>query len=284
MQRGYCDTLTGTSDGNVTSSRAGLRMLLVVAMAWAAPLSSAATLYDAVSDFSLAANPNGVWSYGANSGTGGSFSAFTNSSANATSFDYWLNQPFSAGFPNYFPFVAKNATGSTFTNNFGLAVPTDVLYMAPGINLLSIVQFTAADSGQHTFTGEFLGLQQPFDRGGGFGTAPGPTVLVSAILNGTSALLPATTLDAPSGSPGGTVGINLLLNLTAGDTVQFRVDSTQFFQDTQGRSDLDIQGDSIGLRLGVTAPTELNPVPEPSTLGLLPLAIGALYWRNRFVR
>lgn len=257
-------------------------LVLALSLGWTS-LATAAS-YNAVSDFSLASNPNGVWSYGANSGTAGAFAAFTDSSANPGSFNYWLNQPFSAGFPNYFPFVAKNATGSTFTNSTGLAVPTDVLYMAPGINLLSIVQFTAQGAGQHTFTGGFLGLQQPFDRGGGFGLAPGPTVLVSAVLNGTSVLLPATTLNAPTGNPGGDVAINLVLNLLAGDTVQFRVDSTQFFGTTQGRSDLDIQGDSVGLRLNVEALIDPNPIPEPSTLGLFSLALGALFARNRFAR
>lgn len=254
--------------GNQLASAAALAFVL------AATPSAAAATYNAVSDFSLVSNPNGAWSYGANSGTAGAFAAFTNSSANPASFDYWLNQPFSAGFPNYFPFVAKNVTGSTFTNSTGLAVPTDVLYMAPGINLLSIVQFTAQGAGQHTFTGEFLGLQQPFDRGGGFGLAPGATVLVSAVLNGTSVLLPATTLNAPTGNPGGDVAINLVLNLLAGDTVQFRVDPTQFYTN-QGRPDLDIQGDSIGLRLNVEALIDPNPIPEPSTLGLFSLALGA---------
>lgn len=74
------------------------------------------------------------------------------------------------------------------------------------------------------------------------------------------------------------------LRLLAGDTVQFRLDSTQFFENTQGRPDLDIQGDSIGPRLNILAPTGGNPVPEPSTLSLLSLALGALFAGNRLVR
>lgn len=68
--------------------------------------------------------------------------------------------------------------------------------------------------------------------------------------------------------------INFSVNLAAGDTIQFRVDSTQFFEQSQGRPDLDIQGDSIGLRLSVTAPDHIDPtspVPEPSS-ALLALA------------
>lgn len=286
-----CGTLSGTSGSGGAFPRAGwhatLRMLLVLAMGWTAPLAHGAILYDAVNDFTVASNPNGVWSYGTNSGTGGSFSAFTNSDSDPNSFAWWLNQPFSSAYPNYYPLVAKNITGSTFTNGLGLAVPTDVLYMAPGINLQSIVQFTAAESGQHTFTGGFLGLQQPFNRGGGFGNAPGPTALVSVLLNGVSQL--TAPLNAPSGSPGGDVPISLILNLTAGDTVQFRVDSTQFFENQYQRPDLDIQGDSIGLRLSVLAPGDEgpggeSPVPEPSTLGLMSLALGALLARKRFLR
>lgn len=254
--------------------------LFLTALCWISP---AATIYDAAGDFTLAANPNGVWAYGRNSGPGGAFVAFTESSANPTSFNYWLDEPFSAGYPNYYPHVAKNVTGSTFTNATGLSVPTDVLYMAPGIGLLSIVQFTAMNAGQHSFSGEFLGLQQPFDRGGGFGSAPGPTALVSATLNGTSALIAATALNAPAGSPGGNVAINFVLNLNAGDVIHFAVDSTQFFTQQSGRPDLDIQGDSIGLRLTVTAPDagELNPIPEPSSMVLVALALGALALHRR---
>jgi hypothetical protein len=93
-----------------------------------APSVPAATFYNAVTDFSTASNPNGVWAYGTNSGTGGAFQLFTNSSSSSP-LAYWSRDNSALYYPN----VQKNVTGSTFTNGFGLSVPTDVLYLSPGL-------------------------------------------------------------------------------------------------------------------------------------------------------
>ncbi len=226
----------------------------------------AATIYDAVADFSSTTNPNGVWAYGRNSGTGGAFSAFSDTCCLAGDIFRWWNN-LSNPFPNNFPFVGKTVSAPV-SNSTGLLVPADVLYMAPGPDFDAIVQFTAANAGLHSFSGSFLGLQQPFDNG--LGTLrPGATVLVSAQLNGSSSLLGPTALQGPTGSTSATgngdVPINFATNLLAGDTVLFRVNFGPDF----GRADFNIQGDSVGLRLTVNAPDAPTPggeIPEPSSV------------------
>lgn len=224
----------------------------------------AATIYDAVADFSSTTNPNGVWAYGRNSGTGGAFSAFSSGFSGGGIFRWWHSND---SFPNNFPFVGKTTSGAVQVLPT-LLVPADVLYMAPGPNFDAIVQFTAVNTGLHSFSGSFLGLQQPFDNG--LGTLrPGATVLVSAQLNGSSSLLGPTALQGPTGSTSATgngdVPINFATNLLAGDTVLFRVNFGPDF----GRGDFNIQGDSVGLRLTVNAPDAPTPggeIPEPSSV------------------
>jgi hypothetical protein len=104
-----------------------LRAVAVVALLGLHPAIAAATVWNAVSDFSTNSNPNLAWAYGY--GFGSSFFADSNNKTNKTfsygPTDLWSRYP---GDPNNLyvgnPMVAKNV-GATFFLGTAL-VPTGV--------------------------------------------------------------------------------------------------------------------------------------------------------------
>jgi hypothetical protein len=83
-----------------------LPSLLLLGALGAASLLQAA-IYDAVGDFSITnGNPNGVWSYGDNSGAGGVFSGFSVTISDAT-YIGWQKTG------NFYPNIRRNITGSS---------------------------------------------------------------------------------------------------------------------------------------------------------------------------
>jgi hypothetical protein len=126
--------------------------VLVMATIGTAPAS--ASVYNAVSDFSVGnGNPNGPWAYG--SGVGGvSFnrfaSSFTSTTGNLGPSSYWQ-----ATVPvDNVPLVGLNVSGSPY--NFGtVMVPTGALWVHPGPVNDVIVQWTAPAAGTYSLSASF---------------------------------------------------------------------------------------------------------------------------------
>jgi len=89
-----------------------VRCLLAVLVVTMVCKTSTAQIYDAVNDFSVANNPNGVWSYGTlSSFTGGAFTLFNQKGTNLDyqGESYWSN---GYGYPD-FATVQKNGSAGT---------------------------------------------------------------------------------------------------------------------------------------------------------------------------
>ena len=117
----------------------------------AVPVLSAAT-YDPITDFSLAANPNGVWAYGYSttlSDLGTNFTLMNTAVSCGTGLDCW-------NVNNGLPQIIRNASGSTFSNGGTVVVPTDELHLHPGFGgIYSILRWTAPTTGAYDIEGAF---------------------------------------------------------------------------------------------------------------------------------
>jgi hypothetical protein len=220
-----------------------LLSVLVLAFLLIVP-ASAGAIYNAAADFSLAGNPNGVWSYGYET-TLGTFTAYTLSTnafgGNGLLSAWYINNSLLA--PDL-PAVIKNTSGSTLT--WGTVVqPADMLDLHPGqFGELSVVRFTAPADASYIFSGLLQGL----DTGN-------TTTHVFAQINGFSGA------TFPINLFGAFVPIDGTLALSAGDRVDFLVDFG---------ADGNFFNDSTGLQLTVES------VPEPGTWTLLVAGIGLL--------
>jgi len=190
--------------------------------------SAANSLSDAVLDFSITANPNGLWSYGFASSLGGTFSVHETAQPNyVPGIDRWAT-------PSIDPVlgVAKNTTASpiggtpaTFT------YPPDMLQMHPAFDgTYEIVRWTAPTSGTFLFQGEFAGLD--------IVTSVADTD-VHILRNLTTDLLPTTVLHGL----GTQQTFSLTRTVSTGDTFDFAVG--------KGPSGFH-QNDSTGLKVTIS--------------------------------
>jgi hypothetical protein len=239
----------GTSDV-IFSKTAGISIggaILAAALSTAAPASAAT--YDAVGDFSIASNPNGVWAYG----TGVAGTSFTAMTVNGTSllgsnsFDYWQgDNPV-----DFVPLVGKNVGADPFIFSTVL-VPTGVLEVHPGQGTDTIVQFIAPTAGKYTLSTNFELLDDS------------PTGVIAEVYdNGTQ--LFSDTLTGPGANestetPGQSTAFSDTLSLKAGDTLSFAVNNDGNFLD-----------DSTGLTATIS-----SAVPEPASWALMLVGFGGL--------
>jgi hypothetical protein len=112
--------------------------------------SARATTYNAVNDFSLASNPNGVWSYLA-SGTPLGTPAVN--FGGASGLDAWWSAEAEPNSESVF----KNITSSPVTL-LTIVVPPGYLGMDPESSSNIDVRFTAPSAGTYTISGSFLGI------------------------------------------------------------------------------------------------------------------------------
>lgn len=203
---------------------------LAAAAVTVVPFASHAATYSAGPDFSIASNPNGVWSYGYESTLGGPLNLYDVSGTSGGN-EFWASSAVnSLGAPD----VAYNPTN---TQN-GL-VPAHTAAFHPGPNgEFSIYRFTAPTTGLYNLASTFGAL----DSGG----TDGHVLLDNVQISPTFFLTPST----PSAS------FNTALALTVGDIVDFAVgvgpDGSFFFDSTS---------------LAATFTTAA--VPEPQTYALL---------------
>ncbi len=124
--------------------------VVVVVCASASGLS--AQTYSARNDFSLAANPNGVWSYGTlSSETGGAFSPFalTKTNSDFTGEIAWYN---GGSYPNESA-VYSNDTGQSV--DFATVTVTPDQLNLDGQNFIAAVRWTAPTDGIYNVSGLF---------------------------------------------------------------------------------------------------------------------------------
>jgi trimeric autotransporter adhesin len=110
------------------------------------------TAYNAVTDFSLSANPNGVWSYLSN---GSLLSSAVIGSGSTAGWNTWSD---GKTLPNYAD-IGANVSGNTLIISNSIVMPTNVLLqMDPEATSNVTVRFTAPAAGIYSIVGNFLGI------------------------------------------------------------------------------------------------------------------------------
>ncbi len=198
--------------------------------------------WSARGDFSLAANPNGVWSYGSEL-TLDAFSAYSttsrdggcgNSKVSAWSYDVNL------------PFVMANNSGTDQICAGYITIPIDVLHMHPGGDgSYSVTRWTAPESGIFEITGFFEGLNARF-----------PTTTDDHLVQNGTAIF-----DVNIHSANIPTSFDVVVTMNAGDTLDFAV----------GPGDNGYTGDSTGLSATITT---AGAAPEPGTMWLVLGVVG----------
>jgi hypothetical protein len=226
----------------LASAAAAVAMLTL-----AATPTFAATVYDAVADFSSTQSTgvNGVWSYGFDGGSG--FVAYDKITLNAggPGGHSWTSTSWvSSGVPA----VLGNVSGGTLSYAT-VTHGNDVLNVHPGANSAagnggidydSIVRFTAPVTSTYSYSGFFRVLDWAQQNG----------VKVSVGDNSAPILL--------TGPLGNQSNFSGLVTLSAGDTFDFRVNRAGNYY-----------YDSTGLSASITA------VPEPGTWAMMIIGFGA---------
>ena len=100
-----------------------LKPLAAAVLSFGALGASAATVHDVAADFSIAGNPNGVWTYGETNGFGGAFTPFTDSGTDSTVLDFWRGANSFLGTPVTYhnksatPFIPGSGNYGPFEDN-----------------------------------------------------------------------------------------------------------------------------------------------------------------------
>ncbi len=231
--------MSSLNKSTVTSLVAALLCLATVA------LPSAASAYSAVGDFSVASNPNGVWSYGWSYGVGSPFHLDTTNTPAYTGLALggWLGNVDSAPGAGY-PYTLYNGTANPVTNNHTVVYQPGQLGLQPGSsNEDSVVRWTAPFSGTFSIAATFSGQ-----------STIGDSVDVHILNNGAS-LFNTTVIGSPD--PASYSGLQIL---AMGATIDFVV----------GNGGNGFNEDTTALSATIVA------VPEPSTLGLVAAGLGCL--------
>lgn len=189
--------------------------------------------YDAVRDFSIASNPNGVWSYGYLTELRTPLILYTSSDDLCLpGMSFW---GLLVGPCTLIPAVAHNDTSQIYcwlTN----CVPPDYLFIQGGYNgELSVVRWTAPAPGEWKVSGAVMGIDCAYPTSSGF----------HLILNTNH-----TLLSAPIDSCNAPLTFENRLRMTTGSTLEFVVD--------WGRDQSTI-GDGTGIQFKVRRVP--NPLP-----------------------
>ena len=178
--------------------------------------------YIARDEFSLAQNPNGVWTYGYSNGSG--FHTFAVAETNENGIqglNHWAN-----GTGENEPAVRFNNTSGTLNYYAHIHHPSNELSLHPGPNCeRSVVRFTAPTTGAYDFFGVFEGIDDT------------PTTTdVAVSLNGStikSGLINGFGQAASNGS----FGFLFVIRLNAGDKIDFSAgcgSNSDYHEDSTG--------------------------------------------------
>jgi len=125
-------------------------LLASVSIGLAAGQSQTST-YNAVTDFGLSRNPNGVWSY---LSSGSLLSSPVIGSGPTAGLNTWWD---GKAVPNSAD-IGANVSGNTLTVSNSIVVPRNVLQMDPEATTNVTVRFTAPAAGTYSIIGSFLGI------------------------------------------------------------------------------------------------------------------------------
>jgi len=183
-----------------------INWIAIALLLFAAPAAPAQT-YDVVKDFSFAANPNGVWSYGYITALQTPFILYTDKDDQCLpGVSFW---GLYVGPCNLMPVVAHNDTGKMFcwlTN----CLPSNYLMVQPGFNgELSVVRWTAPSSGTYKVQGRVVGIDCSY-----------PTSTDLRVVRNTDKQILKITIDTCK-SP---VLVQSQMTFSAGDTLDVEVD------------------------------------------------------------
>lgn len=202
--------------------------------------------YDAATDFSLASNPNGVWSYGYATSLTGSFILDTDTSTSGP-VQQWRGDLAGDGNPG----VYKNTSSNDYQPSTAV-YPANGMVMHPGPDgEYCVVRFTAPSAGLYAFSANFTGED-----------VQGTTTDVHVLGGGTSLFDGTINGYRDATSYGSTIA------LAAGGTLDLRVgygSNGTFFNDSTG-TDLAVR---------------LMPTPEPATFAALGLGTAVIIRRRR---
>ena len=209
---------------------------LITAFAGAA---DAAPTYDIHSDFSIANNPNGVWSYGWTPTLGGAFTPYDTNTATLGNATLWnAVSPQSS----LVPALWNNAT-NTSIQSAGLDPAQSAAFHPGQFGEMSIFRFTAPETSQYSISGA-MGLLDSGDTNG------------YVLINGVAVYNTGEMVLA-----NGMQSFALSAPLTAGDTVDFVIGlgtSGSYFNDSTKVSGT------------------IENIPEPATSALLALSLFGL--------
>jgi hypothetical protein len=237
-----------------SKTQSGLRpfQVAVLVLLTSGASAYAGTIWDAASDFSIASNPNGQWSYGSESTLGGTFSALTFADS-AQGLQAWASN---ANYPgeDATAYIAHNPTASTITYTT-FSVPPNGLQLHPGVaGQYAVVRWTSP-----FLVNTFVTLDGSFFSEDNHVTpAPAGTTSDAHILRNGISLLD-TNIDG--------IGVTAPYSLTflagAGDIVDFAVGFG---------SNSDFHFDSTGLQAQISA----NPEPGTWVLLLSGMTLGVV--------
>ncbi len=190
-----------------------------------ASAAASAQTYNVVTDFSLASNPNGAWSYGFTFMPGTPFILYNQSSSTCTpGLSIWGLQID----PCYFiPAVLQNTTGTTFCFATD-CLPPDYLATSPGYNdQLNVVRWTAPTAGVWGIEGAAMGTDCVYPTTTDFHVSQNGHQLLTIVID---------SCDIAT-------SFNMRRTFAAGDTLDFTTD---------WGADGNTYGDGTGFRATIT--------------------------------